>query len=172
LWFDAWLGDVPEKYRKEMVAYYYNQSVKWSKQVMIAYKQKDLPEGVAILDIERGRMKELSPVPWQTDDSVAKNSWGYVANLQLRQAKDLIDELIDIVSKNGVLLLNVAPKADGTIPEDQRQILLEMGRWLAVNGEAIRRQADRGRYSRKVVSDLRVRLTPSMQSASNCLPRS
>jgi alpha-L-fucosidase len=49
----------------------------------------------------------------------------------------LVDNLIDRVSKNGMLLLNVGPKADGTIPEDAKEKLLGMGEWLAINGEAI-----------------------------------
>jgi alpha-L-fucosidase len=62
---------------------------------------------------------------------------GYVKNDEYRTAKSLIDELVDVVSKNGNLLLNVGPKSDGTIPDEARAILLEMGAWLETNGEAI-----------------------------------
>ncbi|MGH9599622.1 MAG: alpha-L-fucosidase, partial [Terracidiphilus sp.] len=61
----------------------------------------------------------------------------YVKNDEYRSAKSLIDELVDVVSKNGNLLLNVGPKADGTIPEQARTVLLEMGAWLRTNGAAI-----------------------------------
>jgi alpha-L-fucosidase len=60
-----------------------------------------------------------------------------VQDQQYKAAGDIICDLLDIVSKNGSLLLNVGPKADGTIPEAEQQILLEIGRWLEINGEAI-----------------------------------
>jgi len=68
---------------------------------------------------------------------VATNSWGWVENLRLKPAEELVHEIIDIVSKNGVLLLNVAPHADGSIPEDQKALLYELGDWLRVNGDGI-----------------------------------
>jgi len=55
----------------------------------------------------------------------------------LKSTNHIIDDLVDIVSKNGNLLLNVGPKADGTIPEKQQKVLHEIGDWLKVNGEAI-----------------------------------
>jgi len=137
IWFDFCLAPIPDEYKRRMAAYYYGQEKKWGKPVIITRKGDHLPEGVGVLDIERGRMGDLAPFLWQTDDSVAHNSWGWVQNLQLKPAEELVHELIDIVSKNGVLLLNVAPKADGAIPDDQKRLLLEMGAWLQVNGEAI-----------------------------------
>lgn len=137
LWFDFGLAKVPDEYKRSMAAYYYNKEAEWKKQVIITRKGNHLPEGVGVLDIERGKMGKPAEHLWQTDDSVAVNSWGYVRNLHLKPAAELIHELIDIVSKNGVLLLNVAPMSDGTIPDDQKQLLLEMGHWLQVNGEAI-----------------------------------
>jgi alpha-L-fucosidase len=69
--------------------------------------------------------------------SVSIHSWGYVKNDEYRDAKSLIDELVDVVSKNGNLLLNVGPESDGTIPEEAQRILLQIGAWLHINGEAI-----------------------------------
>ncbi|MBO0792691.1 MAG: alpha-L-fucosidase, partial [Ktedonobacteraceae bacterium] len=74
---------------------------------------------------------------WQTDTAVAKNSWGYIQNQEYKTAASLIGDLVDIVSKNGALLLNIGPRPDGTIPEAEETILLEIGRWLHLNGEAI-----------------------------------
>ena len=74
---------------------------------------------------------------WQNDTSVSKNSWFHVANPEYKTPDALVDDLVDIVSKNGVLLLNVGPKADGTIPEQEQQILRDIGKWLTVNGDAI-----------------------------------
>ena len=50
---------------------------------------------------------------------------------------ELVDSFVDIVSKNGNLLLNVGPNADGSIPELQLQRLMGLGEWLDMNGEAI-----------------------------------
>ena len=82
-------------------------------------------------------MDSTSADPWQTDTSVGEISWGYMQFEKYKSPGRLIDELIDIVSKNGCLLLNIGPKADGTIPDQARDILLAMGKWLRVNGEAI-----------------------------------
>jgi alpha-L-fucosidase len=74
---------------------------------------------------------------WQTDTAISSSSWGYTENQKYKSAGRLVDDLVDIVSKNGCLLLNVGPRADGTIPEKDREILLSIGKWLRVNGEAI-----------------------------------
>ena len=74
---------------------------------------------------------------WQTDTAVSKSSWGYTENQQYKQPGRLIDDLVDIVSKNGCLLLNVGPRRDGTIPDEDQAILREIGKWLKLNGEAI-----------------------------------
>ena len=87
-----------------------------------------------MLDIERGKLDDIKPIPWQTDTSVCLRSWGYIRDHEYKSPDALVDELVDIVSKNGNLLLNIGPKPDGTIPEEQRRILLEIGDWLSVNG--------------------------------------
>ncbi|MEP6503039.1 MAG: alpha-L-fucosidase, partial [Betaproteobacteria bacterium] len=74
---------------------------------------------------------------WQTDTSISNASWGYIEGDTYKPATQLLHQLIDVVSKNGNLLLNVGPRGDGSIPEQARDILLEMGAWLKVNGEAI-----------------------------------
>ncbi len=68
------------------------------------------------------------------------NSFGYnkfETEQDYLTSKELILILIDIVSKNGNLLLNIGPMADGSIPEVQRQRLLDLGEWININGEAI-----------------------------------
>ncbi len=137
-YFDWWIGQPAfQPYLKRFAAYYYNQSSRRRQGVVLTYKQHDFPENAAVLDIERGKLDALRLLPWQTDTSVSIHSWGYAEHDEYRDAKSLISELVDVVSKNGNLLLNVGPKADGTIPEEARAILLQMGAWLKTNGEAI-----------------------------------
>jgi alpha-L-fucosidase len=90
-----------------------------------------------VLDVERGQLKDIRPQLWQNDTSVSKNSWSYVKEQDYKTAESLIHDLVDVVSKNGALLLNIGPRADGTIPEPEQEILREIGSWLRVNGEAI-----------------------------------
>ena len=119
---------------------YYNKGIEWGKEVVLQDKnfyEQAFPEGTVIYDLERGKLPGIRKLPWQTDTSIGKNSWSHVTNWKSRTANSLVDDLIDIVSKNGNLLLNVGPKADGTIPEDQKEILLQIGQWLTINGDAI-----------------------------------
>ena len=104
---------------------------------VLTYKDESMPANTATLDIERGKLDTLRLLPWQTDTSISIESWGYVEHDRYRTAKSLVHQLLDAVAKNGNLLLNVGPKADGTIPDEARSILLEMGGWLRVNGEAV-----------------------------------
>lgn len=138
LYFDWWILHASfNPYLKKMAAYYYNRAEEWGQEVLINYKNDSFMFGTAVVDIERGQFAAAKPYYWQTDTSVALNSWGYTENNQYRTASELLCDLVDVVSKNGNLLLNVGPKADGTIPDEDRQILLEMGAWLRINGEAI-----------------------------------
>ena len=137
LWFDSRLFLISEKDRQEMIAYYYNKEKEWNKQVGLSYKNKDLPLGVGILDLEKGRMNAKTEYPWLTDDSWAWNAWSWKNEMDLKTPDNVIDELSDIVSKNGCLLLNITPTCDGKIPDEMRNGLLEVGKWLKVHGEAI-----------------------------------
>jgi alpha-L-fucosidase len=137
-WFDWWIEEPAfAPYLRRFAAYYYNRAAQWGRGVAINYKHQAFPEAAAVYDIERGQLTEIRERFWQTDTSISKNSWGYVQNQDYRTARALIGDLVDIVSKNGALLLNIGPRPDGTIPEPEREILLEIGRWLAINGEAI-----------------------------------
>ncbi len=137
IWFDSWLDQIPEEYRQKFCAYYLNEAEKLGKEVVIVRKQDDLPLDCSIDDLEKSRKNELEKKSWMTDETVSTGSWCYTDNLRIKPVTDVLHVLIDIVSKNGVLLLNISPKADGTIPEDQRNVLLKMGEWLKTNGEAI-----------------------------------
>jgi alpha-L-fucosidase len=124
-------------YLQQFAAFYYNQAAMRKRGVVINYKEQAFAEGAAVYDIERGQLAGIRPLTWQTDTSISNNSWCYVAEQHYKSAEALICDLVDIVSKNGNLLLNVGPRPDGTIPEPEQAILREIGRWLAVNGEAI-----------------------------------
>ncbi len=137
-YFDWWIGQPAYKAGlREFAAYYYDSAANRNQQPVLTYKEESMPANTATLDIERGKLDTLRLLPWQTDTSISVHSWGYVEHDEYRTAKSLIHQLLDTVSKNGNLLLNVGPKSDGTIPEEARSVLLEMGAWLSVNGEAI-----------------------------------
>jgi len=138
VWFDWWIETKEfEPYRQRFAAFYYNDAARRNSTAAINYKLDAYPPGAAVLDIERGQSDKILPQLWQTDTSVSVKSWGYIKDDTFRSPDSLIQELVDIVSKNGALLLNVGPKPDGTIPEQAKNVLLAMGHWLSVNGEAI-----------------------------------
>lgn len=138
LYFDWWIQhSVCKPYLKKVAAYYYNRAAEWGTEVVINYKHDAFQFGTAVPDVERGQFADVKPYFWQTDTAIALNSWCYTENNQFRPAEDIICDLVDIVSKNGCLLLNVGPKADGTISDEDRAVLLGIGEWLKVNGEAI-----------------------------------
>ncbi len=138
IYFDWWIAHYAvEPYLKKFAAYYYNRAEEWGEGVVINYKHDAFQFGTAVLDIERGQFSAPQPFIWQTDTAVAFNSWGYTKNNRYKRTSQLICDLADIVSKNGRLLLNIGPKPDGTIPDDDRRILLEIGDWLKTSGEAI-----------------------------------
>ncbi|MBQ7202505.1 MAG: alpha-L-fucosidase [Eubacterium sp.] len=138
LYFDWWIHNHTFKpYLKKLAAYYYNRAEEWGKEVTINYKHQAFAPTVATFDVERGALTDISPVPWQTDTAIGKNSWGYTADNEFKNSRQIIMDLIDIVSKNGMLLLNVGPRADGTITEEETAVLLDIGEWLKKNGEGI-----------------------------------
>jgi len=138
VWFDWWIGQKEfAPYLRRFAAFYYNDGAHRGSAVAINYKNNAFPEKAAVLDIERGQLEKSRPLFWQTDTSVSNKSWGYIENDTFKSPQSLIWQLVDIVSKNGSLLLNIGPRSDGTIPEPVQQILREIGGWLKTNGEAI-----------------------------------
>ncbi|MCJ8323326.1 MAG: alpha-L-fucosidase [Rhizobiales bacterium] len=147
MWFDFCLSKIEDSYRREFVAYYYNKGVEWGRDVDILYKESpannfNLPPGAGTLDLEVGNLSSLSPNVWVTDTSVDTSSgkaagWSHVTHLGFKSGERLVHNLIDVVSKHGVMLLNVGPRADGSIPERAQVTMRELGAWLEINGEAI-----------------------------------
>jgi alpha-L-fucosidase len=139
VYFDWWIGQ-PSIRRNltRFAAFYYNNALKYGDHVgVINYKDYAMEEHSAVLDLERGQLGDIRPLPWQTDTAVSNKSWGYIKDDTFKSPEFVVHQLIDIVSKNGNLLLNVGPRSDGTIPEEVQEVLLGVGAWLKVNGEAI-----------------------------------
>ena len=139
MYFDWWIGQ--PSVREELVrfaAFYYNTSSKSGGPVgVINYKDFALDEKSAVLDLERGQLAAIRPLYWQTDTSISNKSWGYIQNDTFKSPEFVVHQLVDIVSKNGNLLLNIGPRSDGTIPDEVQQVLRDVGAWLKVNGDAI-----------------------------------
>ena len=138
MWFDWWILNIRFKpYLRKLAAYYYNRAARWGIGVAINYKYDAFLHTTAVLDIERGQLENIRPLLWQNDTAIAKNSWGYTDGNDYKKASEIICDLVDIVSKNGCLLLNVGPRSDGTITDEEQCVLRDIGAWLNVNGEAI-----------------------------------
>jgi len=127
-----------------MLAYYYNRNMSWHdgrQECVLTHKGDKGPkrapyfEGLATLDKERGSSGDIRREPWQCDDSIGP--WGYNATEGYKTPNAVIDKMIDTVSKNGNYLLNIPPRADGTLDDETVAILKAVGAWLAINGEAI-----------------------------------
>jgi alpha-L-fucosidase len=139
VYFDWWIGQPSIRPNlTRFAAFYYNSSLKYGDHVgVINFKDYAMQDHSGVLDIERGQLGDLRSLPWQTDTSISNKSWGYINNDTFKSPESIVDQLIDIVSKNGNLLLNIGPRSDGTIPEEVQSVLLDVGSWLDVNGEAI-----------------------------------
>ena len=134
VYFDSRANIIDEKVRRAVIAHYYAKR----DDVILSHKQEDFPEGVGVYDIECGSFEDIKDFPWQTDDRLEDNvTWCMVQNPKYKSATRIIHQLCDIVSKNGNLLLNVGPYADGSFHEDAKSILFQIGDWLKQNGEAI-----------------------------------
>lgn len=136
-WFD-WTVNNPVlmPYFNRFLAYYYNNAIDWGEGVVVNTKQ-GYPTNIQAWDVERGKSDKMMVYPWQTDTFVGTRSWCYITDEVYKTPGQIVDDLVDIVSKNGNLLLNIGPKPDGTIPQEQQDILLAIGNWLKINGEAI-----------------------------------
>jgi alpha-L-fucosidase len=136
IWFDFELNEViaPE-YQRRMFADYYNWAAAHGRESAVAHKFREIHAHTGILDFERGREDRLVPNPWLTD--TALGPWFNRKADPYRTTENLIHVLADIVAKNGCMLLNVGPNADGSIPDRAEKMLLELGAWLRINGEAI-----------------------------------
>jgi alpha-L-fucosidase len=122
---------------RTMLAHYYNQDVlKNNGTSKAVYTCKHLESrGRWVRDIERGAMDSISVDPWQTDTSIG--DWYYRTGQKYMTGKEVIQMLVDIVSKNGNLLLNVVQTPEGDLEQDVLQILDEIAAWMASHGEGL-----------------------------------
>lgn len=150
-----WLDDVPIFYKAKphpqsekflhafmvLIADYFNAAEGWGREVYLNNKGKNLnwPDGPGCLEKDNLKMDTIGP-KWENPATLG-TSYGYMQTEEEQDAykspTELIQLLCDVISKNGNLLLNIGPKADGTIPEGMQRRLLAMGAWLDVNGEAV-----------------------------------
>jgi alpha-L-fucosidase len=138
LWFDMNGGSRSwDPLKLRLLTYYYNRAAPWGKQVSVSAKGEAFLAG-NIMDYEReGRAPmELTDWVWQPDDPI-QDKFGYVEGIHPAPTSSFVCKIIENVSKNGNLLLNISPRADGTILQEQQDVLLGIGKWLEVNGEAI-----------------------------------
>ncbi|MBS1802114.1 MAG: alpha-L-fucosidase [Acidobacteria bacterium] len=138
VYFDWWIGQ--PNFRRavtEFAAFYYNYASAHNYTGVIDFKDYSLNWKAATRDFERGQQDKIIADHWQTDTSISNASWGYIEHDTFKSPEFLVHQLVDIVSKNGNLLLNFGPRSDGTIPDEVQNTLREMGAWLKVNGEAI-----------------------------------
>ncbi|MBX9360687.1 alpha-L-fucosidase [Streptomyces sp. WAC04114] len=136
LWQDFNLDAVDEQQRLNFLAYYYNQAGSWDREVVATYKDGMNGKG-EVFDYERGGPADITTPYWLTDDSISSSSWCYTQGIGYYTLQQMLHSFLDRVSKNGNMLLNIAPLADGTIPQAQKDILLGIGDHLKRFGESV-----------------------------------
>ncbi len=130
-------GGVPfgNEVGRSMIAHLYNNDLQRRGQLDVVYCCKQESKGKWIEDLERGVMPRINPYPWQTDTSIG--DWYYNRNWKFRPVSWSIQMLVDIVSKNGNLLLNVVQRPDGSLDPEVEEALAAMAKWIAIHGEGI-----------------------------------
>jgi len=125
---------------RSLVAHFYNSSIARTGRLEAVYNCKDAGTGEffkegMVQDVERGVLKGINPLPWQTDTS--NGDWFYNEHYKYKTSGEIIALLADIVSKNGNMLLNVVLRADGSLPPESDTLLRDLSAWMAINAEAI-----------------------------------
>jgi alpha-L-fucosidase len=125
-----------ENVGRSLIAHFYNQDItKNNGKLNAVYTCKQPSGGMWVEDLERGVKDTVSSYPWQTDTSIG--DWFYRTGQKYKTSTEVIQMLVDIVSKNGNLLLNVVQTPEGDLEPDMLKILEEIGIWTDVNGEGI-----------------------------------
>jgi alpha-L-fucosidase len=128
-----------EEYGLSVVAHLYNQNAKKHngkvEAVYTSKRREDSAQGTCLLDLERGVVDKIWPTPWQTDTCIGQ--WHYNKGIQYKTPKVVVDMLVDIVSRNGNLLLNFPLNAVGVLDADEQKVLAGVTEWMAINNEGI-----------------------------------
>ncbi|KAF4445465.1 hypothetical protein F53441_10807 [Fusarium austroafricanum] len=130
---------VAENRRLEFLAYYFNRAVQWGKEVVVTHKHfdKGFRDTSTISDFERGGPANITRPYWLTDDAISASSWSYTVGIKYYTSKAMVHSLLDRVSKNGNMLLNISPTAVGVLPDEQIKVLQDIGTFLSRYGEAV-----------------------------------
>jgi len=146
IWFDGLRTSMrndhpPESYVQEVIAHYFNNSVAGSQDVTVCNKhggEFNFPGSVGLRCFENGRDMPTDVGPWFLIDRAIAYPWSYVNNKRYRDGADYhVHSIVDVVSRGGIFLLSLTPKGDGSIPQEEQEIMRGIGRWMKVNGEAI-----------------------------------
>jgi alpha-L-fucosidase len=140
IWQDFNLGRISAANLTGFLSYYYNAALDAGKEVVATGKDGITPrDGHAgqVLDFERGGPADITKPYWLTDDAISSSSWSYTTGMRYYSQPALIHSFVDRVSKGGNLLLNLSPMADGTFPQEQKDILTAFGKFLRQAGTAI-----------------------------------
>lgn len=121
---------------RSMLTNFYNGNITYNGgRLTGVYTCKEPSQGKWAQDLERGVQDSISPFPWQTDTSIG--DWYYRNGQKYKSATDILQMLVDIVSKNGNLLINIVQTPEGDLEPDMLKTLDEIGNWMAINGEGI-----------------------------------
>lgn len=138
LFFDWWImNHAFRPYIKKFLAYYYNKSKEWGKEVCVQYKSDAIMYNAGIFDRERGQIDNTSPYIWQSETSTAYNSWSYCTTNKFKSPEVIARVFADVISKNGNFVLNIGPMANGEICPQEKHILAQLGDWTSKNEQAI-----------------------------------
>jgi alpha-L-fucosidase len=122
----------------EAVSYLYNTSVQKYGENRAVYNQKDRRQeiySIGILDIEKSQLPGIRPEPWQTDTCIG--NWFYDVRQEFKRPGHIIEMLVDIISKNGNMLLNILQLPDGSIDDETAYILKELASWFPICSEGV-----------------------------------
>jgi len=144
IWLEGCMDkEIIADYMPKLMADYFNKNERLGQGVVVTHKNKELPLECSPLDYEGGGAKEPDPLRWQTDIPLPGCSWAYEYTIKMTPAQveanadKLVDSIVDRTSKNGVTFLSIGPRADGTIPDYQVEMLKKLGGWMKVNKEAL-----------------------------------
>ncbi|MEO0587891.1 MAG: alpha-L-fucosidase, partial [Planctomycetota bacterium] len=138
-----YIQQLDDREQRRFISHHFNAGVAAGREVEFVYKSHDVPPGIGMRDLENGLLPEMGYDTWMTDIDLHvqpdwnEEGWFHTPGMPLRSASDVIRRLVDVVSKNGVMLLNAPPAADGAFTEDVAGTLRSIGGWLDTFGDAI-----------------------------------